>query len=233
MNRNNGKQDFKDVKNRQDIGQYLQETFYCNYNHKAILATAEELSGGTSDPAELAKKMFKYVRDNIAFGVDLYKVKASDTLEKGFGACWNKSLLLVALLRCKKIPAEFGSIPVERTFIAPAIGKFYLLANDPFNHCFVRVNFNGKWVDLEPTLDQKTYDTFYRPINVSWNIDWDGSSNCRLYKESIMGPPTVHKDIDDTINNKVGNKELPKFLALLGNNWVNNKMWKYTGIEMN
>lgn len=50
-----------------------------------------------------------------------------------------------------------------------------------------RVNFNRKWVDLEPTLDQKTYDTFYRPINVSWNIDWDGSSNCRLYKESITG----------------------------------------------
>jgi hypothetical protein len=40
MNRNNGKQDFKVVNNRQDIVQCLQETFYCNYNHKAILATA-------------------------------------------------------------------------------------------------------------------------------------------------------------------------------------------------
>ncbi len=79
-----GKPDFKVVKNRQDIGQCLQETIYCNYNHKAILATAEELSGGASDNVDLAKKMFKYVRDNIAFGLDLYKVKASDTLEKGF-----------------------------------------------------------------------------------------------------------------------------------------------------
>ena len=55
MNRNNGKPDFKVVKNRQGIGQCLQETFYCNYNHKAILATAEELSGGTSDPAEMSR----------------------------------------------------------------------------------------------------------------------------------------------------------------------------------
>ncbi len=115
MNRNNGKPDSKVVKNRQDIGQCLQETFYCNYNHKAIQATAEELSRGTSDLAELAKRMFKYVRDNITFGCDLYKVKASDTLEKGFGACWNKSILLVALLRCKKIPAELGSIPLAES----------------------------------------------------------------------------------------------------------------------
>ncbi len=207
--------------------QSLKETFYCNYGNRFIQETAEELSKNTLDSVELAKKSFEYVRDNIIFGFDLFKVKASETLQNGFGACWNKSLLLTALLRYNRIPAEFCSIPVRRSFIAPVLGKLHILANNPYNHCFVRANLDERWVILEPTLDKKTYSTFYRPLNLTWGIDWNGSEDCGLYTESIVGQMQIHADIDKAINNKVGNRELPKFMVSRINNWVNVKMWKH------
>ncbi len=206
--------------------QGLNETFYCNYGNRFIQDTAAELSENTHDSVELTKKTFEYVRDKIIFGFDLYKVKASETLQNGFGVCWNKSLLLTALLRCNKIPAEFCSIPVRTRFIAPVIGLSYMLGNNPFNHCFVRANLNERWVRLEPTLDNRTYSTFYRHLNLTWGIDWNGSEDCELYTENIVGQMVIHADIDKTINNKVGNRELPKFMVTLINKWLNVKMWK-------
>ena len=39
----------------------------------------------------------------------------------------------------------------------------------------------------------------------------------------------MHQDIDAILNEKVGNKELPKALASIGNSLINRKIWKETG----
>lgn len=36
----------------------LQETYFCDYEHPAIQKLAEKLSKRTSDPVEIAKKLF-------------------------------------------------------------------------------------------------------------------------------------------------------------------------------
>ncbi len=206
----------------------LKETYFCNYNHPAIQKLAAKLSEQTNDPGELAKKTFYYVRDNIVTGYDLYKTKASDILKKGYGICWGKSTLLISLLRCNRIQAKFGTIPVHRKFIEPLIGPFYLFANSPYNHCVVHVFLNDRWTILDPIFDKITYNTFLAPKDVPWGIDWNGKDDCRLYTESIVGEPDIHEDIDTTIRKKAGNNELPPFIARRVNNFLNKRIWKKT-----
>jgi transglutaminase-like putative cysteine protease len=161
----------------------------------------------------------------------LYQRKASETLKKGYGVCWNKSLLLVALLRCNRIPARLGSIALRRSFCKPAVGAWHWLANDPFNHCFVLAYLADRWTTLDTVLDNGTYQALFLPSGVPWSIDWNGRDDVLLYTDSVVGPPVVHADIDTALNEKVGNTELPKPLAIIGNRYVNWKMWKKAGVH--
>ena len=149
----------------------LGTTFYCDHDHPDVQAAAARLKAGGGDLASVARRTFTFVRDGLPFGFDLYRRKASETLKRGHGVCWNKNLLLVALLRCNGIPARFGSIPLRRTFVEPALGPLYRLANDPFHHCLTHVFLNDRWTVLDPTLDRRTYEAFFLPRGVEWGID--------------------------------------------------------------
>jgi hypothetical protein len=204
-------------------------SFYCDCSHPGIKAVAADLKSGAEDPVVVATRTFYFVRDNCLFGFDLFNRKASETLQRGYGACWNKSLLLIALLRCNQIPARLGSIALKRTFIKPAIGAWHWLANSPYHHCLVHAWLNNRWTILDVPLDKGVYDTFFRPAGVSWEIDWNGKDDVGLYTESIVGSPVMHSDIDHMIKGKVGNLELPGLLALIGYRHVNRTLWKRVG----
>ena len=207
----------------------LEATYFCDHSHPDIHDVANKIKTEQDTTKEIVIKTFQYVRDNIAFGFDLFETKASETLNKGYGACWNKSILLTALLRCNKIKANLCSVPLEKNFIKPAIGKWYILANSPYNHCLVQVNIDNNWTIIDAVLDKKTFNSFYVPLGVSWGIDWNGNDDMKLYEESILGQITVHHDIDNSIKKHVGNTELPKLMAKAGNSLVNKKMWQETG----
>lgn len=207
----------------------LEQTYFCDYNHPSIQNLAQELSEHTTDPVEIAKKTFYHVRDNIVTGYDLYRTKASDILKKGYGVCWGKSILLMALLRYNKIEAQFGTIPVHRKFIEPLIGNFYHLVNSPYHHCVVHAFLNDRWTILDAILDKKTYDAFFVPKKIQWGIDWNGKDDCKLYTESVVGDPVIHENTDDTIKRKAMNTELPAFMALPLFDFLNKRIWKKTG----
>lgn len=204
-------------------------SFYCDCSHPHIKAVAADLKRGSEDPVVVATRTFYFVRDKCLFGFDMFNRKASETLQRGYGACWNKSLLLIALLRCNQIPARLGSIALKRTFIKPVIGAWHWLANCPYNHCLVHAYLNDRWTILDVPLDKGTYDTFFRPAGAKWGIDWNGKDDVRLYTESVVGPAIVYSDIDNALKEKVGNLELPKFIASFGNRCVNRNLWKRVG----
>ena len=204
----------------------LQQTYYCDYGHPDIQAIAAKLKADDNDPVAIAGRTFYFVRDKFTFGFDLFQRKASETLKRGHGVCWNKSLLLVALLRCNQIPARFGSIPLKRSFIKPVIGDWHWLINNPYNHCLVHAYLNHSWTILDAVLDQRTYEAFFLPLGVEWGIDWNGEDDVRLYTESVVGQPVTHFDIDAALNKKVGNTELPKCFAVIWNWHMNGQIWR-------
>jgi transglutaminase-like putative cysteine protease len=91
--------------------EFLASTDVVDWYHVDVLATAWFLGGGTRDPVEIARRCFRWVRDEIEHSVDFGRsevtCKASEVLAARTGFCYAKSHLLAALLRANKIPAGF------------------------------------------------------------------------------------------------------------------------------
>jgi transglutaminase-like putative cysteine protease len=208
---------------------YLQKSVYCDFEHPEVAALAQDLAKGEPNPTSLALTTFKHIRDRIRFGIDLVQVKASETLAKGYGVCWNKSLLLVALLRNNQIPARIAYQPVKREFMKPAMGDACQTLTETINHCFTQVHLNGAWVTADATLDALTYASLFRPHQVPWGIDWDGIKDMQLYTEHLAGPVVVVEDIDAAIQEDMGNVLPPPQEAEAFFGPANQQMWQAVG----
>ncbi|MBT8340062.1 MAG: transglutaminase family protein [Desulfatitalea sp.] len=205
---------------------YLQKSVYCDFDHTAVSSLARDLAKDEQGPARVTEAAFKYIRDNIRFGFDLVRVKASETLSKGYGVCYNKSLLLVALLRSNKIPSRMAYYPVNREFMRPAMGEACQTLTESFNHCFTQVLLNGEWIATDATLDTATYQKLFKPFQVSWGIDWNGKEDMQLYTEHITGPVVVIEDIDTAIQKDMGNVLPPPSEADAFFGPANQQMWQ-------
>lgn len=204
----------------------IQETVFCDFNHIAVSSLAKKLAGDETDPGKITEAIFKHVRDNIRFGFDLVRVKASETLEKGYGVCWNKALLMVALLRANQVSARLAFNPVKREFMRPVMGEACQTLPETINHCFAQAHLDGGWLCVDATLDAATYEKLFIPYGVAWGIDWNGTEDLRLYAENIVGPVQYIENIDAAILRDVGNVMPPPSDAELFFKSVNQQMWQ-------
>ncbi len=202
--------------------QNLQETYYCDFHNPILQNLSKKILESKNNKAI---KLFEIVRDNYPLCVDGVKVRASETAEKGYGACWNKALLLIALLRNSLIPSRMVKIPLKREFLEPLIGDDFQFLNNPFYHCFVQVLIDDRWVFADPSLDSKSFDVLYRPLNVEWDISWDGQTDHIIHKENILGPIEIIEDIDQSFNSGLGNQVTPESVIP----GLNKKCWEKTG----
>jgi transglutaminase-like putative cysteine protease len=134
----------------------LDETVYCDHSHPAITELAAKIALDSSKQIDIIENIFLFVRDRIVFGGDHWQVKASETLLKGYGACYNKNILMIALLRAANMHSKLMANPVHKSFTQPSVGGIHVLFSDPFYHCFTHVLIDGRWVALDPTLDRTT-----------------------------------------------------------------------------
>lgn len=93
------------------MDKYLRATEIINWKHSEILALAHQLANDWSDPVEIAKRCFEWVRDEVKHSHD-YRLnpitcRAFDVLAARTGYCYAKSHLLAALLRANRIPTGF------------------------------------------------------------------------------------------------------------------------------
>jgi transglutaminase-like putative cysteine protease len=210
---------------------YLHKSVYCDFDHPTVAALAKELATGETDPVSITRAAFSHIRDRIRFGFDLAQVKASETLAKGYGVCWNKSLLLVAILRGNNIPARMAYNPVKREFMRPAMGEACQTLTETINHCFTQVHLNGGWIALDATLDTATYTTLFVPHQVPWGVEWDGKQHMQLYTEHISGPAVVIEDMDAEIAQNLGNVLPPPSEADAFFGPANKQMWQFVAAE--
>ena len=210
----------------------LMETYYCDFSNKEIEKVARKFLEYKQNTRELVTKTFMFVREKIIFGGDRWKVKASETLKNGYGACYSKNLLLIALLRYHGVPSKLCANPMPKDFNKGPMGFGHITASTPFYHCFTKVLIDGKWGDIDPTLDKNTYNTFFAPLNVGWNIDWDGYSDMLLWKGIAIGDPKIYDDIDSALERNLNSHFLfryePEFLLSFWLSMGNSMMWKQT-----
>jgi transglutaminase-like putative cysteine protease len=91
--------------------EFLASTDVVDWYHADVRTLAWYLAGGETDPVEVARRCFEWVRDEIRHSLDAgdttVTCSASDVLTQRTGFCYAKSHLLVALLRANGIPAGF------------------------------------------------------------------------------------------------------------------------------
>jgi transglutaminase-like putative cysteine protease len=121
-------------------------------DHPAVRQMAAFLAG--KDAWETAAAIFAFVRQ-IPYRIGFWQVKASRTLELGFGMCTTKSNLQVALLRASGIEAEFGEVLCDAGSMDPILPTGYRhlgRRKRHIKHYFAVARLGGRWIPMDATF---------------------------------------------------------------------------------
>ncbi len=88
--------------------EHLQESVLCNFSDASIQKLKQKLLGQLKEPEKIANKIYDYLRSQIYYEFDFWPVSASETERKKTGMCFNKSNLMIALLRACHIPCLYS-----------------------------------------------------------------------------------------------------------------------------
>lgn len=122
---------------------FLESSEWIDHEHPAVAEAARRLASPGGDAAEVARRCFEWVRDEVLHSADHrtgpVTCRASDALLHRAGYCFAKSHLLAALLRANGIPA---GLSYQR--LALGDGRFTL-------HGLVSVWLPGHgWIRADP-----------------------------------------------------------------------------------
>jgi transglutaminase-like putative cysteine protease len=138
---------------------YLTPTKIIDSDHKSIQDYAVRIVMGSTDPIEIATKLYLAVRDDIRY--DPYSpfylpehYRASNVLKRGRSFCVPKASLLCALGRACGIPSRVGFADVRNHLTTKQLSDF--MGNNLFvYHGFVEFYLDGKWVKATPAFNSE------------------------------------------------------------------------------
>ncbi len=138
---------------------YLTPTEIIDSDHKSIQDYAVRIVMGSTDPIEIATKLYLAVRDDIRY--DPYSpfylpehYRASYVLKRGRSFCVPKASLLCALGRAYGIPSRVGFADVRNHLTTKQLSDF--MGNNLFvYHGFVEFYLDGKWVKATPAFNSE------------------------------------------------------------------------------
>ncbi len=136
---------------------YLKPTAIIDSDHKSIRDFAIKSIGGSTEPIEIAIKLYLAVRDGIFY--DPYSpfympehFRASYVLKRGRSFCVPKASLLCGLGRACGIPSRVGLADVRNHLATKQLIEF--IGSDLFvYHGFVEFYLEGKWVKATPAFN--------------------------------------------------------------------------------
>ena len=135
---------------------FLKPTELINSDHPVIQAKAIELTTGLKSTEEKARRLFYFIRDEIRYvfraGQKAEEYPASQVLKRQRGFCTQKAILFCALARSCGIPAGIHFYDIV-DYTLPAEFINLLRTNVLYRHGIVALNFNGKWLQYDATLD--------------------------------------------------------------------------------
>lgn len=185
------------------MDEFLGPTVYCDTMHRSVIAKAHELSAGNLKESAVA--IWDFVSD-MPYRFDVWGVRASETLAKGYGMCTNKANLQIALLRSLGIPAAYGIMKIKKeAFYSIGGTSFYEKINPQTVHVFCYVNLNGLWIASDATKKRERFwdgETDYKkpPIYTLReepmvdNLDSKMAIKSKYTKEEIV---EINKYIDE------------------------------------
>ena len=140
------------------MNKYLQETQMLNFKHSSIQSLIQKQQWAKEDDFQKIRKIYNYVRDNIAFGYNTDDaIPASEVLDDGYGQCKTKGTLFMALLRAVGIPCRMHGFTIDKKLQKGAMtGLIYQLAPQSIIHSWVEIQYKDQWYNIEGfILDSK------------------------------------------------------------------------------
>jgi hypothetical protein len=178
----------------EDFKKYLQPTFFMDCEHPNIKEKAEELIEGIDEEDDIAKaiKLFYFVRDGVRYTVsDSYNFvdketsKSSLTLERKFGFCIPKAILLASLARAVGIPSRLHYVDIINHMTSEKLIE-QMGSNLFVFHGFTELFLNGKWVECNCAFDRELCER----KNFPW-VDFDGVKDGLFAATNKDGEPFV------------------------------------------
>lgn len=159
-----------------------------DFNHPLVMQKAKELAEKSNNKEELITNIFLYVRDAIKFGFpdngDF--VKASETIQLGFGQCNTKSTLFLALCKASKINAQIHFSLIKKEIQRGLItGVLYFLIPKNISHSWIEVEFNGNWVRIDSFINDREFYLAGKDMLVQNKWDTGFSVSCSKNASSI------------------------------------------------
>ena len=141
----------------EDFSQYLQPTFFLDFDHAKVADFAGAICKSTMTATEKAVALYYAVRDQIRY--DPYDLrysqpamKASAILAKQSGYCVAKAVLLAAVGRQQGIPCRLGFADVTNHLSTARLRK--MMGTDLFiYHGYTEMHLSGKWVKATPAFN--------------------------------------------------------------------------------
>ena len=145
--------------NSDNYSLYLQATSFIDSNDISIRKLSSKLTESSESSTDSAIRLFEYVRDRIRYNpyspmLEKEDYKASVILQRGYGFCVQKAILLVALCRNAGIPAKLGFADIRSHRMQKDLLE--LMGTNLFtHHGFAVIYLNGRWVKATPAFDSE------------------------------------------------------------------------------
>ncbi|MCK5311377.1 MAG: transglutaminase domain-containing protein [Desulfobacteraceae bacterium] len=158
------------------FNKYFEPTYFIDSDSSIIKTFAKEVCQNEVDPVKKAIKLYYAVRDGIKY--DPYSMEdsrssmvASTILQRKFGYCVAKAVVLTALARSQQIPVRLGFADVKNHINSERLKA--LMETDLFvYHGFVELYLNEKWVKATPAFDLSLCEkAFIKPLEFDGTFD--------------------------------------------------------------
>lgn len=177
--------------------EYISPTKVCDIENVDLKMRSEILTKNTNTLEEKAINIFNFVREQVKYGFDYPYTKASETLKKGYGNCFNKSNLQIALLRSCGIYAGYRVYLIKKEVFLPIVPKdIYEKISQPTVHVSCAVYIEKKWVESDSTIDFELYNHIYRNMENWKYVEWDGENDISIPAEYIVENQGIYSNID-------------------------------------
>lgn len=168
------------------VDDLLRPTRFLDFEHPSVAEFADRFAGDAADPALVSIRLFEAVRDEIRY--DPYRISlapqemtASACLERGYGFCVPKAVLLAAVARARGIPARLGFADVRNHLSTPKLLE--RLGTDLFLwHGYVEMRIGDRWLKATPAFNRSLCERFgVLPL------EFDGCSDALLHPFDAAG----------------------------------------------
>lgn len=137
---------------------HLAETYFQDYRHPRVQQFIADAIGDAATPRERAVRLFYAVRDRIRY--DPYRIAwsdeaytASNVIDKGYGWCIPKAVLLSACARAVGIPSAIGLADVENHLTTDKLRERMGGVNVFYDHGYAALYLDGRWVKAVPAFN--------------------------------------------------------------------------------